>query len=139
MLIVNSVVRVNGNPVKMWRSNIILLTLALVLLACAYQQVSYEQDIAPLLARNCIECHSAPNGQGYRATGLQVGSYASIIKGTMYGSVIVAGDSRRSILNKRVEGRTGKKQCESPGGKENISNEEIEILKVWVDQGALDN
>lgn len=123
----------------MWRLNITLLTLVIILLACAYQQVSYEQDIAPLLARNCNECHSAPNGQGYRATGLIMDSYDSIIKGTIYGSIIVAGDSRRSILNKRAEGRVGKKQCDLSGGKEDISNAEIEILKIWVDQGALNN
>ena len=139
MLIVGSVVRVNGNPVKMWRSNITLLTLTIILLACAHQQVSYERGIAPILARNCNGCHSAPNGQGYRATGLQMDSYDSIIKGTMYGSVIVPGDSRRSILNKRVEGRTGKKQCNLRSGKKAISKEEIEILKDWVDQGALNN
>ena len=123
----------------MWRLNISLFTLTIILLACAYQQVSYERDIAPLLARNCNGCHSAPNGQGYRATGLRMDSYGSIINGTMYGSVIVAGDSRRSILNKRVEGRTGKKQCNLRSDKEGISKEAIEVLKDWVDQGALNN
>lgn len=120
-------------------SNTIVLNIAIILPACAYQQVSFEKDITPIIARNCNGCHREPNGYGYRATGLKMDSYDSIIQGTMYGSIIVAGDSRRSILNKQVEGRTGKKQCNPRRDKEGISNEEIEALKIWVDQGALNN
>lgn len=120
-------------------SNTIVLNIAIILPACAYQQVSFEKDITPIIARNCNGCHREPNGDGYRATGLKMDSYDSIIQGTMYGSIIVAGDSRRSILNKQVEGRTGKKQCNPRRDKEGISNEEIEALKIWVDQGALNN
>lgn len=123
----------------MQHSNAILLTLASILPACAYQQVSYEHDITPIFARNCNGCHMAPNGYGYRVTGLKMDSYDSIIQGTIYGPIIVAGDSRRSILNKLVEGRAGSKQSNSHGDEEGISSEEIELLKTWVDQGALNN
>lgn len=123
----------------MRHSNTIILNIAMILPACTYQQVSFEKDITPIIDRNCSGCHREPNGYGYRATGLKMDSYDSIIQGSIYGSIIVAGDSRRSILNKMVEGRTGKKKCDSNDGKEGISNKEIEILKVWVDQGALNN
>ena len=82
--------------------NTILLTLAIILPACVYQQVSYEQDIVPIFARNCNGCHMAPNGYGYKAIGLKLDSYDSIIQGTVYGPIIVVGDSRRSMLNKLV-------------------------------------
>lgn len=123
----------------MMHSNIILLTLAIILPACFNQQVSYEQDVAPILARNCNECHMAPSGYGYRVVGLKLDSYDSIIQGTIYGPIIVAGDGRRSMLNKVVEGRVGNKQCNASGNKESISNEDIEVLKIWVDQGAPNN
>ena len=123
----------------MQHSNTILLTLAIILPACVYQQVSYEQDIAPILARNCNGCHIAPNGYGYRAIGLKLDSYDSIIQGTIYGPIIVAGDSRRSMLNKLVEGRVGNKHCNARSDNEGISNEEIEVMKIWVDQGAPNN
>lgn len=123
----------------MQHSNTILLTLAIILPACIYQQVSYEQDISPILAKNCNGCHMAPNGNGFRAIGLKMDSYDSIIQGTIYGPIIVAGDSRRSMLNKLVEGRVGNRQCYSRGDKKGISKEDIEILRIWVNQGALNN
>ena len=120
-------------------SNTILLTLVIILPACVYQQVSYERDVTPILAKNCNGCHMAPNGYGYRAIGLKLDSYDSIIQGTVYGPIIVAGDSRRSMLNKLVEGRVGNKQCNARDDKEGISNEDIETFQIWVDQGALNN
>ena len=120
-------------------SNTILLTLVILLPACVYQQVSYERDVTPILAKNCNGCHMAPNGYGYRAIGLKLDSYDSIIQGTVYGPIIVAGDSRRSMLNKLVEGRVGNKQCNARDDKEGISNEDIETFQIWVDQGALNN
>jgi len=123
----------------MRHSNVIVLTLATILPACIFQQVSYEQDIAPILARNCNGCHMAPGGYGYKVIGLKTDSYDSIIQGTVYGPVVVAGDSRRSILNKLVEARVCKNQGYSHNFKEGISNEEIKILRIWVDQGALNN
>ena len=123
----------------MQHSNTILLTLSAILPACAYQQVSYEQDITPIFARNCNSCHMAPNGYGYRSIGLRMDSYDSLIQGTIYGRIVVAGDSRRSILNKLVEGRAGSKRGNLHGDKKGISSEEIELLKIWVDQGALNN
>lgn len=123
----------------MQHSNMILLSFVTFLPTCAYQQVSYEQDINPILARNCNGCHMAPDGYGYRASGLKTDTYDSILQGTIYGPIIVAGDSRRSILNKLVEGRAGKIQSNPHADKEGIGSEEIEMLKLWVDQGALNN
>ncbi len=120
-------------------SKTIILVLVSLLPACAHQQVSYKQDITPILDRNCNGCHMAPDGYGYQATGLKMDSYDSIIQGSIYGPIIVSGDSRRSILNKLVEGRVGNNQRDTHGDEEGISNEEIEKLKIWVDQGALDN
>jgi hypothetical protein len=81
----------------------------------------------------------APSGYGYWAIGLKTDSYDSLIQGTVYGPIIVAGNSRRSLLNKLVEGRVGNKQCNVRGDKEGLSNKDIEVLKIWVDQGALNN
>ena len=110
-----------------------------LLTGCATQQVSYRNDIAPLLQSRCIECHVAPEGSGYKATGLTLGSYDALMKGTVYGPVIVAGDSRRSILNMLVEGRAGQLQSmyHEDGGA--FSERELRLFSDWVNQGALNN
>ena len=118
----------------------LLISLISTLPACTHQQVSYKQDVYPILDSNCNNCHAAPNGYGYRTTGLEMDSYDALMQGTIYGPVIVAGDSRRSILNKLIEGRAGNMNTllHKDDG-EGITKKEIETLKIWVDDGAIDN
>ena len=121
-------------------SNLSALPLAVLLLSsCATQQVSYQEDVAPILESRCAKCHTPPDGAGYKATGLSMVSYDALIQGTAYGPVIYAGDSRRSILNMLVEGRAGKMQRMPHNEEEALSDAQIETLKDWVNQGALDN
>ena len=59
--------------------------------------------------------------------------------GSIYGPVIVPGDSRRSLLNKMVEGRVGNYKRMSHNKKDALTVEEIEALKLWVNQDAKNN
>lgn len=111
----------------------------LLLPACATQQVSFSNDVVPILQDRCIKCHAPPDGKGYRETGLSMLTYESLMTGTDYGPVIIAGDSRRSIFNMMVEGRAGKKQRMPHNEAEALSRAQIDTLKEWVNQGALDN
>lgn len=113
-------------------------TLFLVVPACAYQQLSYQQDIKPIIDKKCNACHIAPNGQGYRTAGLIMETYDDLMRGSTYGPVVIAGDSRRSIINMLAEGRTGNAR-DVHGKADDLNNDEIKALRDWVDQGALDN
>ena len=106
---------------------------------CATQKVSFQQDIAPILQNRCTMCHSPPGGSGYQATGLRLDSYEALMEGTIYGPVIISGDSRRSILNMLVEGRAGKQQRMPHNEGEGLSEQQIKLLADWVNQGALNN
>ncbi len=118
---------------------LLLYIVYFLLSSCTTQQVSYQGDVAPILESRCIECHQPPDGIGYMATGLEMGSYESLMQGTYYGPVIVAGDSRRSMLNMLVEGRAGNLQRMPHKEDEILTSEQIETLKNWVNQGAHDN
>ncbi|MFV9616312.1 MAG: c-type cytochrome domain-containing protein, partial [Gammaproteobacteria bacterium] len=84
------------------------LMLALLISGCATQQeISFQSDIDPILHAKCQRCHVPPNGIGYVQTGLNMQSYDTLMKGTMFGTVIIPGDSKRSVINKLVEGRAG--------------------------------
>lgn len=111
----------------------------LLIAGCATQQVSYRNDVVPILESRCIKCHAPPDGIGYKTTGLSMDSYQSLMQGTDYGPVVVAGDSRRSIFNMLVEGRAGQQQRMPHNEKESLSESQIETLRNWVNQGALDN
>lgn len=117
-----------------------LMLVALVSSGCIKEQrlISFRQDVKPILDTHCTECHIAPRGNGYLKTGLSMTTYHELMKGTYYGTVIVAGDSRHSILNMLVEGRAGP-SMRMPHGRTALGNEEIETLRLWVEQGALNN
>lgn len=118
----------------------VILPLIAILPACAHQQISYKNDVHPILDNRCNSCHTAPNGSGYKLTGLDMNTYHALMNGTMYGPVVISGDSRRSIFNKLVEGRAGNMQnVLHNANDEGITGDEIEFLKIWVDQGALNN
>lgn len=114
--------------------------ISVMLSGCATNQVvSYQNDVSPILQEKCRQCHIPPDGVGYVRTGLSMESYDTLMRGTMFGEVIIPGDSRRSILNKLTEGRAGESMRMPHGSAEPLTPEEIEVLKEWVNQGALYN
>jgi len=110
-----------------------------LLVSCATQEVSYRDDVAPLLQNRCVACHTAPEGSGYQGIGLRLDSHDAIMSGTIYGPIIIAGDSRRSILNMLVEGRAAQAQCMLHQSDGPLSEQERQLLSDWVNQGARDN
>ena len=107
---------------------------------CATQRVvSFQNDIDPILMDNCLQCHKPPNGIGYVRTGLDMESYDTLMKGTIFGKIIIPGDSKRSVLNKLTEGRAGELMRMPHGDVKKLTAEEIELLNLWVKQGALNN
>ena len=113
------------------------------LLFCAGCQtqpkISFRSDVFPVLEKNCLECHTPPGGEGYRKTGLNMQDYESLMAGTVYGPVVLPGDSRKSILNMLVEGRADASMRMPHNREEPLTGDEIAILRLWVQQGALDN
>jgi uncharacterized membrane protein len=107
---------------------------------CATQKVvSFQNDIEPVLHDKCLQCHKPPDGAGYVQTGLDMESYDTLMKGTIFGTVIIPGDSKRSVLNKLTEGRAGDSMRMPHGDAKKLTAEEIELLNLWVSQGALNN
>lgn len=69
--------------------------------------VSYQREIRPILVDKCVACHSPPYGEGYRNTGLNLESYKTLMNGSIYGPVVIPGNSASSPLVMLVEGRAG--------------------------------
>ena len=117
------------------------LMFALLLISgCATQrEISFQSDIDPILHDKCLRCHVPPNGIGYVRTGLNMQSYDTLMKGTVFGTVIIPGDSKRSVINKLIEGRAGEMMRMPHRDVKKLTTEEVEYLKLWVNQGALNN
>jgi hypothetical protein len=121
-------------------ARVIVLVAIMLLSGCVkvQPQISYRHDVQPILRSNCLECHSPPDGEGYLKTGLSMATYQDLTRGTIYGPVIVPGNSRHSIFNMLVEGRAGP-SMRMPHGRKPLNADEVEILRLWVEQGAVNN
>lgn len=126
--------------------NIYTISTIVTLLACLYfsgcattPQVSYQRDVHPILVDKCIDCHTPPYGEGFRRSGLIMESYESLMEGSIYGPVVVPGDSKTSPLNMQIEGRAGDLSEQLKNRNMPITEHEIEVLRLWVEQGAKNN
>jgi len=121
------------------RSVITLLT-GLHISGCATTpQISYQRDVHPIFEDKCIACHTPPNGEGYKRSGLDLKSYETLMEGSIYGPAIVPGNSRKSPVNMLVEGRAGNLSGEMEIRHTPITDHEIKTLHLWVEQGAKNN
>jgi hypothetical protein len=108
---------------------------------CAHkhqQEVSYKTDVAPILAANCASCH-VPGQPGFAASGLDLGSYDSLMKGTKFGPVVLPGDPLTSVLVMLIEGRADPSIKMPHGGAKPLTADEIKVIRRWVKQGAKNN
>jgi ankyrin repeat protein len=95
----------------------------------ATRKVDYKQDILPLLAQKCYSCH----GPEVQQAGLRLDLRQNALRGSDYGPVIKVGDSASSKLIRRLVDGDGGMQMPPTGP---LSDEEIGLLRAWIDQGA---
>jgi hypothetical protein len=109
---------------------------ALLLLGCSAKPaaLSYNTDVKPLVDKYCTECH-LKGGAGTEASGFITESYESVMKGTKFGPVVVAGDPLSSSLYRLVAGKVDP-SIRMPHGKKSLSMEEIRTIEKWIEQGA---
>ena len=100
----------------------------------ADDKVSFAKSIRPIFQANCQGCHQPAKARGeYVMT-----SFASLLKGGDSGEkAVVAGHSAKSNLVKQITPVNGK--AEMPQGKKPLDASEIDLIKKWIDQGAIDD
>ena len=101
-------------------------------------KISYSKQVIPILQNHCLECH-VPDAPGQVASGLDMSTHQSLMKGTKFGPVIKAGDSLSSTLVILVEGRADPSIKMPHGDRPALSASEIKTLRQWIDQGAMNN
>ena len=115
-----------------FRPHLRLVGLALnsCLIVCAQTNggtpLVFEQQILPVLEKNCVKCHSGSAAQG----GLDVRTRASLLRGGAKGTAIVAGESEKSLLYQRVA------SGQMPLAGKPLAASELDLIKGWIDQGA---
>jgi WD40 repeat protein len=90
---------------------------------------SFSADIAPILQKNCLACHTSSTKMG----GLVMDSYDSLIKGGTHGAVIVPHNARGSRLALMLEGKI---EPRMPFGADPLPAADIAAIEAWIDAGA---
>ncbi len=105
--------------------------------ALAQPPVSFKDDVQPILQGHCVACHQ-PGGEGLAKSGLDLTSYAGLMKGTRLGPMVVAGDPLTSNLMVLIDGRADK-SLQMPHGKRKLTICDRDIIRDWISQGAKNN
>ncbi|WP_200979506.1 FN3 associated domain-containing protein [Echinicola sp. 20G] len=88
--------------------------------------------VKPILDNKCISCHQASKIKG----GLRLDEVEFIVKGGKNGALFDSAHWEKSLLVHRIELPKEEKKHMPPKGKAQLSPEELEILKLWVQGGA---
>jgi len=94
-------------------------------------QVDYQTQIQTIFNSNCTSCHI--NGGAYYG-GLDLSTYDNVMSGGNSGAVITPFDHANSYLWQRVN--NGEMP---PGTNPDLSASQIDLIALWIDEGALEN
>lgn len=110
------------------------------------RQVSFANDVQPIFREHCVECHGEA-GEGSAQSGLSLLDYDSVMSGTRFGPVVVPESSMSSALYLVVAQKTAPEiqmpphhqQALAEGRGDALPEDQVEVLRAWIDQGAENN
>ena len=93
--------------------------------------VSYNRQVAPILALHCNGCHGDDGGLSTR-------SHANLMRGGNLGKVVIPGDAGSSLLVHFLEGRRGEAHRMPLGGRP-LLPAQIATIRRWIEEGAVED
>jgi mono/diheme cytochrome c family protein len=105
--------------------------------ACAAEATSFRDDVLPIFRGRCFSCHS-PGAEGVEKSGLDLTTYAGVMKGTKFGPMVIARDPNGSNLMWLLDHR-GKPETRMPHGTKKLSTCDRDAIRSWIREGAKDN
>ncbi len=132
----------NRVPPRLKLLSLLLLAIPGLILASAGSQAfgagdappSYAKDIFPILRANCFACHQDAKKQG----GYLMTTFEAMLQGGESQHVaIVPGKAAESYLIHEITPVNGK--AEMPKNGKTLSDVEIELVRRWIDAGAIND
>lgn len=93
------------------------------------EQVSFREDIEPILYKHCASCHAGAHREG----GFSITTRDELLKGGATGPAVIVGKSQTSLLISLVGGLDESRAMPMDGPR--LSSEQIGALRAWIDQG----
>ncbi len=92
----------------------------------------FHEQIAPLLVKNCAECHNVNTHKG----DLSLETLADALKGGKEGAALVPGKPEESPLFTKLIPESGDERPEMPKKKAALSKEDVAKVRRWIMAGA---
>jgi hypothetical protein len=92
------------------------------------EPVAYAHEVAPLLSRWCVNCHSGREPHG----GLWLDSYEGVMRGGDTGPIVIPGDPDGSLLVAKIERRH--RPAMPPRRK--LPPAAVRLIRAWIAAGA---
>ncbi|MEX2336313.1 MAG: c-type cytochrome domain-containing protein, partial [Fulvivirga sp.] len=92
----------------------------------------FDDIIYPILDAHCISCHNESKSKG----GLMLHTQQTIMKGGEGGAVLLAGSPEQSEIIRLINLPKIDDDHMPPSGKNQLSNEQIDLLDWWIREGA---
>jgi len=96
------------------------------------QTVQFNRDIRPLLSNNCYTCHGPD--ENTREADLRLDLEAAVLEHDP--AVVKRGEPDNSELVRRILSTDPDEQMPPPDSRKKLSPRQIDLLKLWVKQGA---
>src|SRR5215471_6075032 len=96
----------------------------------AAEPVSFSKQIRPIFETSCWKCH----GAAMQLSRLDLRTREGVLKGGDRGPALVLGKSSESRLYRLI---SGAEKPSMPMDGTKLTTEQIEAIRVWIDQGAL--
>jgi len=110
---------------------------ARVLPQTSQSKKSFKEDVMPIFVGRCISCHQS-GGEGFAKSGLDLTSYAGVMKGTKFGPMVVPGDPESSNLMLLLDWRASP-ELRMPHGMKQLNFCDRNDIRAWIREGAKNN
>ncbi len=98
----------------------------------AAAKITYDEHVVPILREKCFGCHNPDKKSG----GLVLNNFTSLMAGGGSGAIIEAGDPDNSTLYLVM---THKEQPFMPPMAEKLPQAQLDVVRKWIEGGALEN
>lgn len=98
--------------------------------------VSFSKDVTPIIQKHCQTCHVKENEH---PSEFFVDSYEDMMNESRHGKTISPGNAQKSIFYQKLLPKPPFGRTMPPSKKLKLTEEQIELFKRWIDQGAKNN
>jgi mono/diheme cytochrome c family protein len=109
------------------------------LAAADEKKIDFVKDVQPILSASCVKCHGAdPKGKKPKG-GYDMTTKEKAFKDGDNKGALIKGKPEESLVYKLLLGPVGSGDDEiekMPSKNDSLSPEQIEIIKLWIKQGA---